>query len=70
MKKCRKICKECPWKKDNQHSLKFRNYGDKMKSIGKDKQACHMVTNDVWGYNNQITDSNICIGSLNHNNNF
>ncbi len=67
MKKCRKPCKECPWNLNNQHSEKFRTYLDKMKSIGKDKHACHMITDDVWGYKSEISKKNICVGSQNLN---
>lgn len=66
MENKRKSCKECPWKNENQHSLKFRNYVYKMTSIGKiDKvHACHMTTTDVWGYNSDISKKNHCIGSV------
>lgn len=61
---CRKPCKECPWRKENsnQHNLKFRKGVDKMKSIGKNKHACHMINSDIWGYNSQINNDNVCIG--------
>jgi tRNA A37 methylthiotransferase MiaB len=63
---CRKECKGCPWKNGNQHSLKFRNYVDKMRSIGKiDNHKCHMISSDVWGYDSEINSENLCIGSLN-----
>lgn len=60
---CRKPCSECPHRNTNNHSIKFRTYNSKMKTIGKEKQACHMITKDVWGYNTEITDKNICVGS-------
>ena len=60
---CRKPCKECPWINDNQHSIKFRKYVDKMKSIGKiENHKCHMISNDVWNYTSEISKNNICIG--------
>lgn len=63
---CRKPCPECPWKNDNQHSINFRKYSDKMKSIGKiENHSCHMISKDVWGYKIKIDSKNICIGSLN-----
>jgi len=61
---CRKPCKECPWKNNNSHSLKFRTYVDKMRSLGKiENHKCHMISSDVWGYNTIISDKNVCIGS-------
>lgn len=66
---CRKPCKECPWKVENQHNLKFRKYVDKMKSIGKNNHACHMINNDIWGGKSEINTNNICIGSINNNRN-
>jgi hypothetical protein len=61
---CRQPCKECPWRNKNQHSLKFRNYVEKMKSIGKiTNHKCHMISNDVWGYKSDINNSNKCVGS-------
>jgi len=61
---CRKPCKECPWVNYNKHSLKFRTYVDKMISIGKIKNhKCHMISNDVWGYQSEINNKNMCIGS-------
>lgn len=61
---CRKPCKECPWNNSNPHSIKFRNYADKMKSIGKiNNHKCHMVSSDVWNENSEISGKNICIGS-------
>jgi hypothetical protein len=63
-KKKRQICRECPWVNENQHSLKFREYSEKMRSIGKiENHACHMISSDVWGYNSEINDKNVCIGS-------
>ena len=63
---CRKQCPECPLKNDNQHSINFRKYSDKMKSIGKiENHSCHMISKDVWGYEIKIDSKNICIGSLN-----
>ena len=63
---CRKQCPECPWKNDNQHSINFRKYSDKMKSIGKiENHSFHMISKDVWGYEIKIDSKNICIGSLN-----
>lgn len=60
---CRKPCKECPFKNDNRYSLKFRNYVDKMTKIKKIKyNACHMITSDIWGYQSEINESNVCMG--------
>lgn len=62
----RKPCKECPWTNQNRHSLKFRNYVEKMNSIGKIKNyqhACHMITSDVWGLKTKINKNNICKGT-------
>jgi hypothetical protein len=62
----RKQCKECPWKNQNQHSLSFRTYVEKMNSVGKiqnHKHACHMITGDVWGFKEKITEKNFCIGT-------
>lgn len=61
---CHKPCKECPWVNANNHSIKFREYTEKMKSLGKiENHKCHMISNDVWGYNSDINDKNICRGS-------
>jgi hypothetical protein len=61
---CRKPCKECPWSNNNQHSIKFRSYVDKMKSLGKiENHKCHMISKDVWGYQSDINIKNVCIGS-------
>jgi len=62
----RKICKECPWKNNTKHNLKFRTYVDKMKSIGKENHACHMIMSDIWGGKSEINQINVCIGSLNN----
>jgi len=63
---CRKPCKSCPWKNDNDHSLKFRTYVKKMQSIGKiENHSSHMINKDVWGYKTNIDEKNVCIGSLN-----
>ena len=63
---CRKPCKECPWTKDNPHSVKFRDYSEKMESIGKiENHSCHMINKDVWGYKTEIDNNNVCVGSLN-----
>jgi len=63
----RKACKECPWSKENSnsHNLKFRKGSDKMKSIGKENHACHMINSDIWGYKSEINSDNVCIGYLN-----
>lgn len=68
MESKRKSCKECPWKNQDKHSLNFRTYVEKMNSVGKienHKHACHMITSDVWAYNEKITVKNVCIGSKN-----
>jgi len=66
MESKRKSCKECPWGNKDQHSLKFRNYVEKMNSVGEiqdHKHACHMITPDVWGNNEKISEKNVCVGS-------
>lgn len=63
---CRKPCKECPWKNQSDHSLKFRTYVDKMRKLGKiENSKCHMISSDVWGYQSEINSKNVCIGSIN-----
>jgi hypothetical protein len=72
MKKCRKPCKGCPWVTPSGHSEKWPGYVTSMESIGKienKRHACHMITNDTWGYKSKINDSNVCIGSLQVNGN-
>ncbi len=65
---CKKPCKECPWDNENQHSLKFRTYVEKMRKIGKVvNHKCHMISSDVWGYQSEIDSKNVCAGSLNFN---
>ena len=64
----KKSCKECPWKTKSKHSQAWPGYVKSVESIGqiKDKEhACHMLTNDVWGYINPITNENVCIGAKN-----
>jgi hypothetical protein len=66
MENKRKQCKECPWRNENQHSLKFRDYAKKMNSVGKiqnSEHACHMITSDVWGFKSEINQKNVCIGA-------
>ena len=66
MESKRKQCEECPWKNQNKHSLNFRNYVEKMNSIGKiqnHEHACHMITSDVWGFKSEINQKNVCIGA-------
>jgi hypothetical protein len=58
---CRRPCKECPWTNENNHNAKFREWSDKMSSMGKN-QACHMETSDVWGQNTEINRTNECVG--------
>lgn len=65
----KKECKECPWKNDNGHSLKFRTYVEKMRKLGKiENHSCHMINKDVWGYKTNIDEKNVCVGSLNFKN--
>jgi hypothetical protein len=65
---CRKPCKECPWQNTNQHSLKFRGYVQKMQKLGKVKNhKCHMISKDVWSYNSEVNQDNVCVGSLSKN---
>jgi hypothetical protein len=36
-----------------------------MESIGKiENHSCHMISKDVWGYNTDINEKNVCVGSL------
>ena len=37
-----------------------------MESIGQinGEHACHMITQDTWGYNTEINDKNVCVGSI------
>ncbi len=63
---CRKPCSECPWTKNDQHSKNWPNYVKSLDSINKIKDgehACHMITKDVWGYESEINEDNICLGS-------
>lgn len=63
---CRKVCSECPWKNENEHSLKFRAYVEKMRFIGKvENHKCHMISSDVWGYESEIDEKNVCKGHQN-----
>ena len=56
----RKNCKECPWQNENQHSLKFRTYVEKMQSMGKiESHKCHMISSDVWGYHSNVEDKKL-----------
>jgi len=62
----RNQCKECPWSNNNKHNKSWPEYVQVMESIGKvknKKHACHMITSDVWGYNQEITSKNVCMGS-------
>lgn len=64
---CRKPCKSCPWTNNNQHSLKFRTYVEKMRSINKTEgHKCHMISSDIWGYQSELNGKNICIGQKIH----
>lgn len=60
----RKACKECPWHNKSQHNDSWEGYTKSMEKIGRKKHACHMITNDVWGYKEEINESNICVGSI------
>lgn len=61
---CRNPCKECPWTNQNPHSLKFRQYVAKVKSVsGIENHSCHMINKDVWGSKTEINEKNVCIGS-------
>ena len=63
---CKKPCKECPWSNDNQHSIKFRTYADKMRKLGRiENHKCHMISSDVWGYHSEINSNNVCQGHKN-----
>ena len=62
----RKECKECPWINNNTHSKSWPEYVHTMEVIGQiqnKKHACHMITSDVWGYKEEITEKNVCMGS-------
>ncbi len=61
----RKECKECPWIRENKMSLDFRKSVNKMKEIKRDNHACHMITKDIWGYDKDISEKNVCIGRKN-----
>ena len=37
-------CKECPWKVDNNHNQKLREFVEK---TGR-KHTCHMVNSNLW----------------------
>ena len=37
----------------------------KIGKIKNKEHACHMITSDTWGYKEDITSKNVCIGSLN-----
>jgi len=68
MNKCRKPCKECPWTTTGKHSQSWPGYVESMEKLGQIKNkehACHMITSDTWGYDNPITDKNVCIGAKN-----
>jgi len=54
-------CKECPWKNQTPHSIKWREYAQKM--VGDKPHACHMKTKDVWGRKSEITEGKVCTGS-------
>ncbi len=61
---CRKPCKECPWTNNNSYSLKFRQYADKIRSVGgTENHSCHMINKDVWGSKTKINEKNVCVGS-------
>ena len=61
--KNRTACKECPWKNKNEHSQKFRQWSEKMKTVSDiPHHKCHMISTDVWGQKSPITDKNICVG--------
>lgn len=61
---CRKPCSECPWTNQNPHSLKFRQYVEKIRSVNeKENHSCHMINKDVWGSKTEINEKNVCIGS-------
>lgn len=56
-------CKECPWIKNNNHSVKFRKWSEKMREMGRiQEHGCHMKTSDVWGINKKIDKTNLCVG--------
>jgi hypothetical protein len=57
----RVCCNECPWKNQNPHSIKWREYAQKV--LGDNPHACHMKTNDVWGRKSEISEEKVCIGS-------
>ena len=68
----RKECLECPWTTNGKHSESWPEYVAKMESIGQIKNkrhSCHMITNDTWGYKEEITGKNVCIGSCKNNKN-
>lgn len=58
----RKACKECPWKNENQHNLKFRTYVDKFEKLGKPNHKCHMIDSDIWSIKSDLNEKNVCVG--------
>lgn len=59
MTKCNQPCSECPWIIENSHNKKFREWSEKMNSLGY-KQKCHMHTNNIW--DKKINSNNECVG--------
>lgn len=62
----RNPCKECPHFSNTKYSTRFKMYIKKMSNFGKiedNHHACHMITNDIWGYKTDINSSNVCVGS-------
>ena len=59
----KKILCSVSLEKENEHSLKFRGWTEKMKALrGIQHHKCHMISSDVWAYKSPITGENICVG--------
>ncbi len=53
-------CKECPWKVDNNHNQKLKEFVNR---TGR-KHTCHMVNPKLWDTSN---DKQICKGIYEEN---
>lgn len=67
-KSCRVPCRECPWVNISKHNDSWSSYVGTMEKVGQienKEHGCHMITKDVWGYTNPISNENVCIGAKN-----
>lgn len=58
-------CKECPWKRSNPHSLKWRKWAARMFETGVISEvghACHMKSKDPWGAKSGVNIKTRCSG--------